>query len=109
MKQVIKTKFLCKKGSQISPNGRLGISKSQIVWKDRFIEGKWYDGEYETWSFDKGYEMNDGWRKYWVVNEMGKKEEVSRIEMKAIFEMDIQKMRDNKIDQIINDSNNDKA
>ena len=34
---------------------------------------------------------------------MGKKEEVSRIEMKAIFEMDIQKMRDNKIDQIIND------
>lgn len=109
MKQLIKTKFLCKKRSQISPNGRLGISKSQIVWKDRFVEGKWYDGEYETWSFEKGYDMNDGWRKYWVVNEMGKKEEISRIEMKAIFEMDIQKMRDNKIDQIINDSNNDKA
>ncbi len=75
----------------------------QIQWKDRFIEGKWYDGEYETWSFDKGYEMNDGWRKYWVVNEMGKKEEISRIEMKAIFEIDIKKLRDNKIDQIIND------
>lgn len=103
MKQVIKTKFLCKKGSQISPNGRLGIPRDQILWKDRFIEGKWYDGEYETWSFERGYEMNDGWRKYWVVNEMGRKEEVSRIEMRAIFEMDIQKMRDNKIDQIIND------
>ena len=83
MKQVIKTKFLCKRGSQISPNGRLGIAKSQIVWKDRFIEGKWYDGEYETWSFERGYEMNDGWRKYWVVNEMGKKEEVSRANFKV--------------------------
>jgi len=107
--QIIKAKFLCKNGSQISPNGRLGISRQQIQWQDRFIEGKWYDGEYETWGFQSGYELNGGWRRYWVVNEMGEKEHIPKAHMKAIFEFDIQKLRDNKIEQIIdNEILNDK-
>ena len=39
-----KTKFFCKNGSQIGDGGPI----KNILWKDRFIEGKWYDGEYET-------------------------------------------------------------
>lgn len=102
MSQIIKTKFLCKNGSRISPNGRLGISRDQIQWEDRFIEGKWYDGEYETWSFEDGFKLNGGWRRYWVINEKGIKEEVHKAHMKAIFEFDTKELRDNKIDQIIN-------
>lgn len=101
MSKIVKTKFLCKNGSQTSPNGRFGISRDQILWEDRFIEGKWYDGEYETWSFDSGYELNNGWRRYWVVNEMGVKEEIPKAHMRSIFEFDIKELRDNKIDQII--------
>ena len=101
MKQVIKTKFLCKKGSQISPNGRLGIPRDQILWKDRFIEGKWYDGEYETWSWEDGYRVNNGWRKYWVINEQGVGEEISRAHFRVIFETDTQQLRDRKIEDII--------
>ena len=97
MSKIVKTKFLCKSGSQISPRS----GHNQIKWKDRFIEGKWYDGEYEIWSFEKGYELNGGWRRYWVVNEMGIKEVINKAEMKAIFEFDIEKIRDNKIDQIL--------
>ena len=66
---IIKTKFKCKSTSQTSPGWG-------FPWQDRFIEGKWYDGEYDTWgpqftSEDKMYEMNGGWRKYWAVNEKG--------------------------------------
>ena len=63
--KIVKTKFLCKRSSQSSPKGS---SLSNIQWEDRFIEGKWYDGEYETWS-DQLYKLNGGWRRYWVINE----------------------------------------
>lgn len=94
MNQVIKAKFLCKNGS------RKG-SKLGGPWVDRFIEGKWYDGEYETWSFEDGYRINGGWRRYWAVNEQGKKEEISRAHFKVIFETDTQQLRDRKIEDII--------
>jgi hypothetical protein len=68
--------------------------------KDRFIEGRWYDGEYETWS-DQLYKLNGGWRRYWVINEKGEKEEIHRAHMNAIFETDIEKLRDNKINEIL--------
>ena len=74
MSEIIKTKFLCKNGSRTAPRG----SFDSIKWKDRFIEGKWYDGEYETWSWEDGYRINDGWRKYWVINESGEKEEIPK-------------------------------
>ena len=96
----VKTKFLCKTGSRTAPRAPLG----SIKWKDRFIEGKWYEGEYETWSLQL-YKLNGGWRRYWVINEVGEKEEISRIHMRIIFEMDVQELRDNKIDQILNDEN----
>ena len=95
MSDIIKTKFLCKNGSQTVTKGL------PMYVKDRFIEGKWYDGEYETWRYERGYEINGGWRKYWVINEKGEKEEIHRAHMNAIFEFDIQQLRDNKINEII--------
>lgn len=95
--KIVKTKFLCKRSSQSSPKG---LSLSNIQWEDRFIEGKWYDGEYETWS-DQLYKLNGGWRRYWVINESGKKEEISKAHMNAIFEMDIDKLREGKINEIL--------
>lgn len=95
---IIKTKFLCKSGSRSS-------SKYPINWVDRFIEGKWYDGEYETWLSADGYRLNGGWRKYWVINEQGEKEEISRGHIRVIFESDTQSLRDSKIDVIISDQN----
>ena len=95
--KIVKTKFLCKRSSQSSPRG---LSLSNIKWQDRFIEGKWYDGEYETWS-QQLYKLNGGWKRYWVVNEMSEKEEISKAHMNAIFEMDIDKLRDGKINEIL--------
>ena len=97
MSEIIKTKFLCKNGSRTAPRGPF----DSIKWKDRFIEGKWYDGEYETWSFDRGYEINGGWRRYWVINESGEKEEIPKAHMKAIFEFDIQQLREEKLNNIL--------
>jgi hypothetical protein len=100
--KIVKTKFLCKNSSQSSPKG---LSLSNIQWKDRFIEGKWYDGEYETWNFDDGFRLNGGWRRYWVINEKGEKEEIHKAHMNAIFEMNIQELRDNKIKEILKKDN----
>ncbi len=100
MSQIIKTKFLCKNGSRTAPRGS---SLGNLKWTDRFIESKWYEGEYETWSFEDGFRLNGGWRRYWVINEQGVKEEISKAHMRAIFEMDTQELRDNKINQILDD------
>lgn len=113
---IIKTKFFCKAGSKIGSGRGSGMSgpgshpsysykASDIVpttWIDRFIEGKWYEGEYETWNWEDGYRINGGWRRYWVVNELGKKEEISRAVMNAIFEYKTAELRDVKIDDILN-------
>jgi hypothetical protein len=93
MSDIIKTKFLCKTGSQTT-------SRFGGTWKDRFIENKWYDGEYQTWS-EQLFKLNNGWRRYWVVNEQGIKEEISKAQFISIFETDISKLRDNKINEII--------
>lgn len=96
MTEIIKTKFLCKNGSQtISRN----FNKSD-KWIDRFVEGKWYDGEYETYSTER-YRLNNSWKRYWVINEIDGKEEISRSEMNAIFENNITRLRDKKIDEIL--------
>lgn len=68
---IVKTKFLCKSGCKTAPSrGYSGTQK--LNWTDLFIEGKWYDGEYETWS-QQLYKLNNGWRRYWVINEKGEK------------------------------------
>ena len=100
MSQIIKTKFLCKTGCKTAPSrGYSGTQK--LNWTDLFVEGKWYDGEYETWNWEDGYRCNGGWRRYWVVDEKGKKEEMNRIKMSTIFQLDIEELRDNKIEEIL--------
>jgi hypothetical protein len=108
MSQIIKTKFLCKSGCRVSSGLGYGLNKKghkqlsyQNYWTDLFIKGKWYDGEYQTWNWEDGYRCNGGWRKYWVVNEKGIKEEVNRIKMSTIFQLDIEELRDNKIEEIL--------
>lgn len=90
--EIIKTKFLCKTTCS-------GGSYDNI--KERFIEGKWYDGEYETWWFEGGYRMNGGHRRYWIINESGEKEDIGRPMFNIIFETDINELRDNKIKEIL--------
>jgi hypothetical protein len=104
---IVKTKFLCKNGSSIAPRPASINDLSNIKWSDRFIEGKWYDGEYETWSYENGYKFNGGWKKYWVINEKGVKEEIHKAYFNAIFETDIESLRDEKINQIIKTDENE--
>ncbi len=104
---IVKTKFLCKNGSSIAPRPASINDLSNIKWFDRFIEGKWYDGEYETWSYENGYKFNGGWKKYWVINEKGVKEEIHKAYFNAIFETDIESLRDEKINQIIKTDENE--
>ena len=108
MSQIIKTKFLCKTGCKTTSAVKTKIGNVMTIsskgiksnWTDLFIEGKWYDGEYETWS-EQLYKLNDGWKKYWVVNEKGEKKEMNRIKMSTIFQLDIEELRDNKIEEIL--------
>lgn len=95
--KIVKTKFLCKNSSQSCPRG---LSLSNIQLEDRFIERKWYDGEYENWS-QQLYKLNGGWKRYWVVNEMYEKEEIPKAHMDDIFEMNIEELRDAKINDIL--------
>jgi len=97
--QIIQTKFYCKTTMSVGNGGR-GVIPS--TWKPKFIEGNWYDGEYETWNWEDGYKCNNGWSRYWVVDESGKKEEINRSYMNAIFQLDIDEIRDQKIEQILN-------
>lgn len=95
---IISTKFYCKATCSVGVGGR-GVIPAN--WKNRFTSGKWYDGEYETWGWEDGYKCNGGWRKYWVVNDSGVKEEISRSYMNAIFELKFDEIRDKKIDDIL--------
>ena len=47
------------------------------------------------------FRLNGGWRRYWVVNEQGVKEEIPKAHFRAIFETDTQQLRDRKIEDII--------
>jgi hypothetical protein len=100
---IVKTKFLCKTGSRTAPRGSYPNTDTLecIKWQDRFIEDKWYDGEYETWSWEDGYRINGSWRKYWIINELGEKEEISKSMFKVLFETDIYQLRDRKIEDLI--------
>lgn len=100
MTKIIKTKFLCKNDSSLS-QGDLG----NITWIPLFIKGKWYDGEYETWPWVDGYRINGGWRSYYVVNENGVKQQLSRAKFKLIFETNDQQLRDKKIEDILSIKN----
>ena len=92
---IVKTKFLCK--------GNTTIGGNLIT----FERGKWYDGEYETWPSEDGYRLNGSWRRYWAVNEQGEKEEITKAWFKIMFEHDIEKIRDEKINNILKNDNDE--
>ena len=72
-------------------------------WQEVFIEGKTYVGEYETWSWSRGYEVNGGWQRYWIIGEDGEKQELSRSRFRAVFHYDdVVELRNNKLEQILN-------
>lgn len=107
MTKIIKSKFYCKGNSRVAPRG-LSLG-SKIIWEDNFIEGKWYDGEYHLW-YDEDeksernqnmYRINGKWKKYQVINEKGKLEEIPKSHMNVIFEMNIIENRNNKIEEIL--------
>jgi hypothetical protein len=100
----VKTQYKCKVGSKNKSRYSLQVGN----WADRFIEGKWYDVEYQTWWFEDGYRLNGGHYHYWVVNEEGKKEHISRAEMSMMFYIDLDDNRDQKINDILNDNRTDK-
>ena len=86
--EIIKTKFLCKSTMR---EGSIHV----------FIEGKIYDGEYETWSWEDGYKCNGGWRTYWVTDESGESRPIPRARFRAVF-YDEGETRDKRIEQILN-------
>jgi hypothetical protein len=98
MTQIINTKFLCKSTTSISSGRSSKLFDTDLV---TFEKGKWYDGEYQTWPSKDGYKLNGSWKKYWVVNEQGKKEEIQRAWFKIMFEYDIVNIRDEKINYIL--------
>ena len=91
MREIVKSKFYCKCGQQTSPRIK------NATWKDQFVKGKIYDGEYETYSNSDGYRLNGGWSRYWVIDEMGEKVEVGRVRFKILFE----ELREHNLDSII--------
>ena len=82
MQKIVKTKFVCR--TTMSELSRHGPGQYQEV----FIEGNTYDGEYETWSWSRGYELNRGWKRYWVVAEDGEIRELPRARFRAVFHYD---------------------
>ncbi len=91
---IIKIKFYCKGGSEYISFYHDPGAKKEI----RFVQGKWYDGEYETWSDNEisnkeSYRLNNRWKNYWVVNEMDQKEGISIAHMNTIFEMKMDNLR----------------
>ena len=97
MREIVKTKFVCK--TTMSEASRHGPGQYQEV----FVEGKTYDGEYEKWSWSRGYEVNRGWKRYWVVAEDGEMRELQRARFRAIFHYDdVVELRNNKIERILN-------
>ena len=113
MNQIIKTKFKCKTGMKTLVKGMLLppirtkhdnfdlTNREPPEWADKFIEGKWYEGEYETWGWESGYRLNGGWYRYWVVDESGKKEQIDRTRMKILF-YSSEELREVLIDEILN-------
>jgi hypothetical protein len=93
--EIIKTKFLCK------TTMREGSIHNTKKWDDVFIEGKLYEGEYETWSWEGGYKSNSGWRSYWVIDESGNKIKLHRFRFRAVFH-DVDETRNMRIEEILN-------
>ena len=94
---IVKTKFVCK--TTMSEVSRHGSGQ----WQEVFIEGNTYVGEYETWSWSRGYEVNGGWKRYWIIGEDGEMRELPRARFRAIFHYDdVVELRNIKLEKILN-------
>ena len=93
--KIVKSKFYCKNSMSSSPRLSEGSN-----WAEKFISSKWYDGEYETWNFKDGFKLNGGHNRYWVINEQGEKEELSKSHMNVLFDLTIN-FRNYKIEEIL--------
>jgi hypothetical protein len=106
MSRIVKTKFYCKGTSRSAPRGS---GFNNIHWVDNFIEGKWYDGEYELWYDEdevsernqKMFRINNKWKNYKVVDDRGNFKEIPKSHMNIIFEMGLIRLRDEKINEIL--------
>jgi hypothetical protein len=106
MGRIIKTRFYCKGTSSSAPRGS---GFNNITWVENFIEGKWYDGEYQLWYDEaeesernqKMFKINARWKRYNVVNEQGQKKDIHISYMNITFEMKLAEQRDNKINEIL--------
>ena len=92
--EIIKTKFLCKNTM------RVGSIHNTKKWDEIYTEGKIYDGEYETWSWEDGYKCNGGWKSYFVIDEFGVKNSMPRARFKAVF-YDVDETRNKRIEEIL--------
>jgi hypothetical protein len=90
---IVKTKFVCKTTMSETSRGQ---------YQEVFVKEKTYDGEYETWSWSRGYEVNGGWKRYWVVAEDGEMRELPRARFKSVFHYDdAAEIRNIKIERIL--------
>jgi hypothetical protein len=96
--EIIKTKFLCK--NEFSTIPRLNSYKG-VISTVKFIPGKWYDVEYQTWWSKDLFKLNGGHYKYWATDEHGDKEEMSKTYMNILFYMNDSEVRDKKLDNIL--------
>ena len=95
---IVKTEFVCKATMSEMPRH----SKSS-QWQEVFIEGKTYAGEHEKWAWSRGYEVNGGWKRYWIVGEDGEMRELPRARFRAIFHYDhAAELRNIKLEKILN-------
>ncbi len=95
----INKKYKCKGTMKTSPS-------LEGEWIDQFVEGKWYDCQYNTWSHEEEKNklycrLNGGWDGYKSISESGVEIELSRAEFNVVFYVDYDEIREQLIDEIL--------
>jgi len=95
----INKKFKCKGTMSTSP------SCEPYDWKEEFIEGKWYNCSYKTWSNDpieniESYKRNGGWNGYKAISEYGVELKFDRAHFNIVFYTTVDEIRESLINEI---------
>jgi len=69
---------------------------------DLYIEGKWYDAEFEVYSNPETNRINGGFRDVWVYDETGHRRSLAKAVFGAVFH-NTTDLRDSQINDIINE------
>ena len=69
---------------------------------DLYIDGKWYEAEFETYSNPDTNRINGGYRDVWVYDETGHRRSLAKAVFGAVFH-NITDLRDSQINDIINE------